>query len=620
MLSTNDTNIFDPRVNTEDVESSKKAIIWSSQSEKWARDSVFNGKPISKSPYYEGDPYKRRGNLIYQYTDNEIKEIVKCSASFKYFLSKYCKIKLDDGTISNFKLRKYQKRQIKQLINNKYCIFLWSRQSGKTIGVSLYMLWRALFNPDFNIAILANKGGTSEEVMKKLKSIYFELPFFLKGGVVGWNNTTMVFDNGSRIYTGVTTLDALNGKTANLLYMDEYAFVGKGGNKIEFQKEFLANALPIISSQKNGQLIMSSTPNGKDYFYELCNSSMRGDNQFNISVVKWHEVPGRDEKWAKTQISAMGIDKFRIQYECSFDTTSESLLSMNTMKRLFKFKKPFNNDVYDEQIISEFEKYLYFDTDVDIDFENDFVMLSVDVAEGLRQDYSTIQILRMEIDQTTGDIFFRQIGVWSSNEVSIEDFASVISELFNNFNENYTKLLVEYNTYGDTLFVHISNNQEFEIPLESICKFKHNNENKRLLKGLRIDSQRKNIAVKSFKSMMDMGKLIIKEDKTIKEIENFQKNRKGRYEASIGHDDRVTPLTNFSYFIQLTDNQFTNWLDDFSEVNGYDIDVDFTKVSMRAKSLPEDASEKYEINENIYSGLSLKESTYYDSIVNGNRI
>ena len=98
--------------------------------------------------------------------------------------------------------------------------------------------------------------------------------------------------------------------TANILYIDEFAFVGQGANKIEFQKEFLANANPIISSQEDGQILISSTPNSKDYFYELFDGAMKETNAWKGQKVVWYQAEHLTESWAKKEIASIGLDKF----------------------------------------------------------------------------------------------------------------------------------------------------------------------------------------------------------------------------------------------------------------------------------------------------------------------
>ena len=458
-----------------------------------------------------------------------------------------------------------------------------------------------IFNADKYTALLANKGSTSGEVLNKIKAIYKQLPFFLQPGILGWNGSRMSFDNGCLIFCGPTTTDALNGKTCNILYCDEFAYVGKGKNKIEYQKDFLANAIPVLSSQKNSglcKLIISSTPVGKEYFFELFNDALKGKNDMKASKVCWWEIPDKTMAWAKSEIAKIGISKFKQQYEMSFDVHSETLLSHRTMRKLSMYKCKFESEQFD--ILSDYEEFLFFDKDVEIDTEYDVFCLTVDIAEGLGQDYSTIQILRLDFDEDEYVFKYKQVGMFACNQIPIEAFANVCKELFSTLNPNYSKLLVEANTYGDYFFKCLQDDDaDFEIPLESICKFKRSADAETKTKGLRTNVAIKKIAVKSFKSITDTGQLILAEETTISEVENFQKNSKGAYEASVGHDDKVTPLINFAYWTQLKEPEYQYWIEEFCELNGIDYNPEAKAIHKKLKqeetideeSLPDDVKE-----------------------------
>jgi hypothetical protein len=324
---------------------------------------------------------------------------------------------------------------------------------------------------------------------------------------------------------------------------------------------------------------------------------MKGKNGFRASKVCWWEIPDKDIAWAKNEIAKIGISKFKQQYEMSFDVHAETLLNAKTMRRLFSKKRAFKGDQYD--ILSNYNDYLLIDQSVEIDDEYDVFCLSVDIAEGLGQDYSTIQILRLELDDNLKAIY-RQIGLFACNTIAIEDFALVARELFAALNPDYSKLLVEANTYGDYFFKCLNDEtSDIEIPYESICKFKRSADAESKTKGLRTNREIKNIAVKSFKTITDNSQLIIHEDTTIKEIENFQKNSKGTYAASIGHDDKVTPLINFAYWTQLAEPDYQYWIEEFAELNGIDMNPAAKRMDAKMQedneididSLPDDVKE-----------------------------
>jgi len=75
----------------------------------------------------------RRKGIKFAMTPEEIEEYIKCKLSVYYFAEHYCKIKLEDGTVGQMKLRDYQKDIIKLYTENRYSILMASRQVGKCI-------------------------------------------------------------------------------------------------------------------------------------------------------------------------------------------------------------------------------------------------------------------------------------------------------------------------------------------------------------------------------------------------------------------------------------------------------------------------------------------------------
>lgn len=565
---------FDPELNSKGDKKEQVQVIWTTESVNKALEMVSLGKDLTRSPFFEGDIERKKGDLVFHMTKWEEEEWFKCASDILYFIDNYCKIKLPSGKIGLPTLRKYQLGGIIDIMENDEVIMGWSRQSGKTIGTVLYMLWVLMFQYDKQIAVLANKSKTSEEVLTKLQEIYRYLPFFLKAGVQGWNTKTVVFDNDCKIYTAPTTNDALNGRTCNILYIDEFAYIGKGKNKVEIQKDFFANATPILASQKDSglcKLIISSTPFGKDFFYELFDDALKGKNGMKASIVRWWQIPNRNLEWAKKEIAKHGMTKFKQQFEVSFDVHSRTLLKPLTMKRLQK--RAFEFEIMGDGVLSEYGEYFKLNPREEIT-ENDFICLSVDIAEGLEKDYSTVQLLKMELDFQTGEIKFKQVGVFSCNTIPIDKFVLVVKELCQMFNEDNYKLLVEANTYGDYFFKCFDLEETIDVPMNNICFFKRNADAKSLSRGLRTNKAIKPVAVSTFKTFVDSDTLRVFEEDTIKEIENFQEDDKGNYCASIGHDDRVTPLINFCYWLSINDYAYQNWLEDYLESLGIEYELE----------------------------------------------
>jgi hypothetical protein len=254
----------------------------------------------------------RKANLKFGYTQEEIQEYAKCKLNVQYFAEKYCMVKREDGSIGNITLRDYQKDIINLYDKSKYSILMASRQTGKTISSSIFILHFCLFNSDKNVMIVANKGQTVEEIVSKIKSIYTHLPFFLKCGVISWNQKSLTFENGCRIKSEKRTKEPAIGFTIDLLYLDEFA---KIPNNII--RPYYTSVVPTVSAIKNSKIIVTSTPDGFNLFWELLRDGEKDHddadwNQFNAMRVYWWQIEGRRNTklyFLKNKLEKHGLNK-----------------------------------------------------------------------------------------------------------------------------------------------------------------------------------------------------------------------------------------------------------------------------------------------------------------------
>jgi len=235
----------------------------------------------------------RKGGLSFAMTKPEREEYIKCKLSVFYFTQKYCKIKREDGTIGEIKLRKYQKDIIKMFNDNRYSILMASRQIGKTVSAAIYILWFILFHGNKGVMIVANKAKTTKEIINKIKSIYKLLPFFLKEGAINWNESSISLENGSRIQTEARTSEPAIGFTIDLLYLDEFAKVPDS-----IIRKYYGEVVPVVSSINDSKIIITSTPDGFNLFWELITGAEKPEddddnNGYKSMRVYWYEKVGR---------------------------------------------------------------------------------------------------------------------------------------------------------------------------------------------------------------------------------------------------------------------------------------------------------------------------------------
>ena len=131
-------------------------IVWSTKQVDDLMLALDQGyRPKVAMPFYEGKQFLRKGNIVFEYTDEEITELARCAQDIVYFAEKYAVVMTDDG-IQQVKLREYQKRMLRNFQNERFNIVLASRQMGKTVTASIFNAWYVTFNTDKNTLLLAN--------------------------------------------------------------------------------------------------------------------------------------------------------------------------------------------------------------------------------------------------------------------------------------------------------------------------------------------------------------------------------------------------------------------------------------------------------------------------------
>lgn len=248
-----------------------------------------------------------------QMTNEELQEYLKCKRNIFHF-AKYFEIVAADG-IHPIKLRSYQKKLVKAIItkvpekNNR--IIMMGRQSGKTTIATLYILWFALFHPAKVVAILANKAQQADEIMFRIQQAYTGLPLWLQKGIVKWNQSEIILENKTRVFSAASSSSSIRGKTVDLELVDEFAHLDD-----KAAEAFMASVFPTQASRPDSMLLLISTPKGYNHFFNIWNDAVLKRNTFVPCKVQWWEIDGRDEKFKDKIIRDHGLKHFMQEYAC----------------------------------------------------------------------------------------------------------------------------------------------------------------------------------------------------------------------------------------------------------------------------------------------------------------
>lgn len=544
-------------------------LVWSTKSVNDLILAMDQGyRPKVAMPFYEGKQFLRRGNIVFEYTDEEIAELAKCANDIVYFAEKYAVVMTDEG-IQQVILRDYQKTLLRDFQENRFNVVLASRQMGKTVTASIFNAWYLTFNFDKTTLLLANKSDSTKEIIDKAKVVIENLPFYMKPGILKYDVMNVRADNGCRLVGQSTTAKSGIGFTIHNLYLDEFAHVHP-----TIVDSFYENVYPTLSASKVSRINITSTPNGFNKFYEIYTGAERKENAYKATRIDWWQHPDRDDAWYERELGNLGSeDAFNRQYGNEFVSSSNLLFSPATMK---KFRKNVKNYVhYDleefENIHMDLKENLFFSPEFDPEAAKEsgrYYAFSIDIAEGNGGDYSVINMFEvvpmeekhMELLNNPGAMYdffkLRQIGIFRSNEHVIEDFAKILYTLsVDIFDSENVKLIIEYNTYGSVLIKYLQTvfPRRNEFDEEMIVRFKHRHDARTLKPGIRVKSDNKPVMCQNLKKLAESNKIEFDEKTTVDESSMFGTLSNGSYGGQHGNDDVIMTCVTVSEFFQTTD-------------------------------------------------------------------
>ena len=489
------------------------------------------------SEIYLGNPNLKKANTPIEFTQENIEEYLKCKSDPVYFSMNYVKIVTLDEGLKSFTPYDFQEKLINNFHDNRFNICKMPRQTGKSTTVISYLLHYVVFNDSVNVGILANKAATARELLGRLQTAYENLPKWMQQGILSWNRGSLELENGSKILAASTSASAVRGMSFNILFLDEFAFVPN-----HIADSFFASVYPTITSGKSTKVIMVSTPHGMNHFYRMWHDAERKQNEYVPTSVHWSEVPGRDEKWREQTIANTSEQQFKVEFECEFLGSVDTLINPAKLRAL----------VYDKPLQSSNGLDVYVEPQKDHEY-----MCTVDVARGMDNDYSAFVV----VDITSYP--HQVVAKYRNNSIKPMLFPSIIHDTIRGYNNAW--VLCEVNDIGDQVASIL--NYDLEYPNLLQCSMRgragqivgQGFSGKKTQLGVKMSKAVKALGCSNLKTMIETDKVVFKDYDIISELTTFIQKRTS-FEAEEGcNDDLAMCLVIYAwmvdqdYFKELTD-------------------------------------------------------------------
>tara|TARA_Y100001937_G_scaffold3316_1_gene4379 strand:- start:18250 stop:19902 length:1653 start_codon:yes stop_codon:yes gene_type:complete len=491
----------------------------------------------NKSNLYLGNHNLKASNVPQEFTKEQVEEYLKCAADPLYFIKEYVKIITLDEGLQPFEPWDFQEDLLEKVHDNRFVICKFPRQTGKSTTVVSYILHYILFNPEVNVAILANKLATARELLNRLKLAYEHLPKWLQQGIEEWNKTNIELENNSKVIAAATSSSAVRGGSFNMIFLDEFAYVPPG-----VAEEFFSSVYPTISSGKETKVLIVSTPKGLNMFYKMWIDAEEGRSEYVPVEVHWNQVPGRDDKWKQQTIANTSEEQFRVEFECDFIGSTQTLIDSKKLKCL-TWKTPVEKT---DDGVKVYEKSK----------EDHQYVMCVDVSRGKELDYHAITVI--DITETP----YKVVCSFRNNTMSPMVLPNLVYRIGNKYNTAHA--LIEINDIGAQVADILHHELEYDNILVTSVRGRKGQTldggfgSAQSQLGVRTTKAVKRLGCSIIKSMVEEDKIVVEDFDTIEEMVSFV-SKANSYEAEKGHhDDLMMTLVLFgwlstqSYFKDLT--------------------------------------------------------------------
>jgi hypothetical protein len=369
---------------------------------------------------------------------------------------------------------------------------------------------------------------------------------------------------------------------------------------------------PDDASDANGIPMVNYGKNAETGEVEIYIQNTEAVTMEEISKIKYKNtegdllpigVIGEVSSWKLDAIKNIGgLENFNQEYDLRFINAAKSLFPEKTIERIQNGERDFKfipNETFDKLTWDYGNLKFIDDTSIFDEGARKKIkgVITVDVSEGLGQDYSVINIFKIDKKdneliesqsryyQSFTDFFcLKQIGMFRSNLVSVSQLSELLYLLaFEYFDEDNFKIVLEINNHGHAVLESIRNvfNQDNNYGSHIFFRFKHRADSFEKKIGIKVSGNKK-LLVKNYQEKIQDQDVIVYEKTNISEITTFIKHetRAGNvtYQADGScKDDTVMTVVNMCEIFR--DNIFNDMIDEFKrELNDINLEKQIESV------------------------------------------
>lgn len=455
-------------------------------------------------------------------------EILKCGRDPVYFLKNYAKIVHQKYGEIPFNTYDFQDELLRDFKDYRFNVILKARQLGISTITAGYISWLILFQRHKEVIVMATKQEKAKNILNKVKLILERLPDWLQIAKPKIDNrNSLKLTNGSRVGAESTAKDAGRSDSLALLVIDEAAHV-------ENMDEIWTAVYPTVST--GGRVIALSTPMGVgSWFHKVCTDAQNNKNDFHLTTLMWDVHPDRDQKWFEKETRNMSERDIAQEYLCSFNASGDTVVNPSDIERLKK-------DITEPKYYSGFDRNFWIWEEFKPEFN---YVITCDVARGDGEDYSTVQVLKIEDMEQVAEY---------CGKASPDIFIDFIESVGNDYGQGL--LVIENNNIGFTvaselmdrnypnLYFSRKSTHEYIEPFQAIG-------NSQAVPGLTTSLKTRPLIIAKLEEYIRNESITVRSSRFCNELDTFIWVN-GRPQAAKGYNDDLVMSMAFACWVRET--------------------------------------------------------------------
>lgn len=240
--------------------------------------------------------------------------------------------------IKGVELHNKQKRIAASIIssNAKYYTINASRQAGKSFLLKELLRYYSFNTSNSTLLYITPTYSLGGTFFREFKDSLKDIPVVKE---VDKSKLILRLINDTKIiFKSAERYENIRGFSPDYLFLDEFAFFKEGA---------WAAIKPLIGAKRDSKVIIASTPNGKELFYEMIKLGESDNDRYKSYFMHYTDNPRYDLEEVKDAKKVLPEDVYLTEYEAKFiDGNGTIFKDLETNLVLDSWQKPVTGEKY----------------------------------------------------------------------------------------------------------------------------------------------------------------------------------------------------------------------------------------------------------------------------------